>query len=409
MKSFRTGGKEGAGEASYAPALLAERSLRSHRKAWGAVFAALALTSVLIGTFALTLVSTAVGHARVERYAAAPLVVTGDQTTRFTAEPWGSEPKTAKASLTERVGVPERAVDVVGEVPGVRRAVPDVVFPVAVAGKSGAQGRPWAAAGLAPYTIKEGRAPSKDTEVVTAGPAASPGTRLTVTAPDGTPKTYTVVGTADGPDAVYFTTPEARALAGRPAASVDAIGILPERGVSTGELHARVQDALNRAGLEDIGAGNRAQDDTGDLKVLTGNARGTAEHLNAPPARTGLLEMLGSVSATLVMVAVLVVSSLIAQALQQRSGELALLRAVGATPRQVRAAVGREVTRVAVRPALLGAAASVPAFLGLLALLRARDVLPEGLELPTPVWLFTLPLATAALTVGVARLTAAIA
>ncbi|WP_327352124.1 hypothetical protein [Streptomyces sp. NBC_01304] len=244
MRKFDGAGKEAAREGAHAPALLAKRSLRSHRKAWGTVFAALALTSLLLGTFALTLVSTAVGHARVERYAAAPLVVTGDQTTHFTAKPWGSEPKTAKASLTERVGVPEPAVGVVGDVPGVREAVPDVAFPVAVAGKSAVQGRPWAAAELAPYPIKEGRAPSKDTEVVAAGLAASPGTRLTVTAPDGTPKTYTVVGTTDadgihgggGPDAVYFTTPEARSLAGRPAASVDAIGVLPERGVSVGEL-----------------------------------------------------------------------------------------------------------------------------------------------------------------------------
>lgn len=145
-----------------------------------------------------------------------------------------------------------------------------------------------------------------------------------------------------------------------------------------------MQDALNRAGLQDVGAGDRAKDDTGGLKVLAGDARGTAEHLDAPPARTGLLEMLGSVSATLLMVAVLVVSSLLVQALQQRAGELALLRAVGATPRQVRAAVGREVTRVALRPALLGAAASIPSFLGLLALLRAREVLLRASNFPPP-------------------------
>ncbi|MDV9193553.1 hypothetical protein R6L23_36000, partial [Streptomyces sp. SR27] len=53
--------------------LLSARSLRAHRKAWAAVFAAVAVTSALLGALALALGATGLGHARVERYAAAPV------------------------------------------------------------------------------------------------------------------------------------------------------------------------------------------------------------------------------------------------------------------------------------------------------------------------------------------------
>lgn len=56
-------------------ALLAARATRAHRKAWTAVFAALTLTSLLLGAFGLTLASAWSAHPRVERYAGADLVV----------------------------------------------------------------------------------------------------------------------------------------------------------------------------------------------------------------------------------------------------------------------------------------------------------------------------------------------
>lgn len=122
-----------------------------------------------------------------------------------------------------------------------------------------------------------------------------------------------------------------------------------------------------------------------------------------------MLALLGSVTATVVLIALLVVSSTVVQALQQRSRELGLLRAVGATPRQLRGAVGREVGRVAARAALTGAVAALPAYAALRALLDARGALPPGLELPLPPWLLPAPLLTAGLTLLVARVAALIA
>ncbi|MFE6851694.1 hypothetical protein ACFVDH_12995, partial [Streptomyces sp. NPDC057674] len=142
--------------------LLAARSLRAHRKAWAAVFAAVAVTSVLLGALALAAGSAALGHARVERYAAAPVVVAGDQEVRWTTKPWGAEPETHSAGLTERVRIPSTTVDVLRTVPGVRAAVPDHTFVVrepatdAQPDPKAYDGRSWEAARLAPHRLVDG-------------------------------------------------------------------------------------------------------------------------------------------------------------------------------------------------------------------------------------------------------------
>ncbi|MFJ5138072.1 FtsX-like permease family protein [Streptomyces sp. NPDC088707] len=375
--------------------LLAARSLRAHRKAWAAVFAAVAVTAVLLGALALAAGSAGLGHARVERYAAAAVVVAGDQEVRWTTKPWGSEAQTQSAGLTERVRIPSATVDVVRAVPGVRAAVPDHTFVVREPG-TGAQadpkaytGRSWEAARLAPYRLVDGRGPRGAGEAVMGSGA---GARI-----GDTVAGRKVVGLADGPAALYVTAAEARRLAGHPG-SVDAVGVLAEPGVPVDTLHARVRAALDEAGLKDTASGQ-------PLRALTGDGRGGPEHLAAAPARTELLQLLAAISGTVVLVAVLVLASLVAQALQQRAAERELLLSVGATARQVRAAAGREVTRVAGLAALCGAVAAVPVFLGLWAALRARTgVVPEGLELPAPPWLFVASLVVAAVVVGITRL-----
>ncbi|MFH8713701.1 FtsX-like permease family protein [Streptomyces zaomyceticus] len=389
--------------------LLAARSLRSHRKAWAAVFAAVAVTTALLGALALAAGSAGLGHARVERYAAAAVVVAGDQEVRWTTKPWGSEPTTVTAGLTERVRVPSAAVDVVRAVPGVRAAVPDHTFVVREQGADGSPdrrvytGRSWEAARLAPYRLVDGREPRRADEVVT-GAGAGPGAGARAGDTSGVRvgdvvAGRKVVGLADGPAALYVTAAEARKLAGH-AGAVDAVGVLARPGVPVDTLHARVRAALDRAGLEDTASGR-------PLRALTGDGRGGAEHLAAPPARMELLQLLAAVSGTLVLVAALVLASLVAQALQQRAAERELLLSVGAAPRQIRAAAGREVTRVAGLAALLGAVAAVPVFLGLWSALRGRTgVVPEGLELPVPPWLFAAVLVAAGVVVGITRLVA---
>ncbi|MFG3497215.1 FtsX-like permease family protein [Streptomyces sp. NPDC047928] len=417
--------------------------MRMHRKAWAAVFAALVLTSMLLGSFALATLSAFVGHARVERYAATTAVVAGDQTTRYTAKPWGDAPTTVNASLTERVRVPRSVLPRIEAVPGVRAAVADDTVPLALAtlpedggpgtavpgrtsdsGPAPVYGHGWQVAALAPFTLREGRAPATAGQIVLDGDLAARagagvGDRVRLQA-YGDPVTYEVSGIAAPrgkgdrtglahQGAVFFTDAHARQLAGHPD-DTDAVGVVADPGVSVHELYPALRQALDSGTpARDASAGSRYAEDSAALRVLTGNGRGEPEFVESAPSRTALLMLLATVCATVLMIAVLVVAGTVTQAVHQRSREMALLRAVGATPRQLRLTVGREVRVVAVTAAFLGAVAAVPVFLLLIHLLRARDAVPIGLELPTPYWMMATPVLTAAVTLLVARVSAAIA
>ncbi|MER5741806.1 FtsX-like permease family protein [Streptomyces sp. NPDC002225] len=362
---------------------LARRSLAARRRSWAPVFAATAAAAALVGAFTLVVGVLLVVEPPVGRYAGADAVVVAEQRVTYTAKPWGSEPRTVTTYLPERVRLERSVVARAAATPGVARAVADDTVPVTAAGSRGAApalGRSWAAAALAPYRLTAGRPPRSDAEVVLDGALSAAtggrtGDRVTLQT-GGAPRTYTVSGIADGggrsggSPAAFLTGRHLTALAGHPG-TVDAVGVLARPGVSS--------DAL-RASLERAWAGR----DSGApaVRVLTGAERGRAGQPDALAARDELLPLLASVTGTVFMVALLVIATAIAQAVHQRSGELALLRAVGATPRQLRSAVGREVGRVAVAAAVVGGAGAIPLGLWMRSLL-ATDALP----LPVPWWL----------------------
>ncbi|MEU3653758.1 ABC transporter permease [Streptomyces sp. NPDC032161] len=388
-----------------ASAFLARRSLRAHRGAWAAVFGATAAAAALIGAFALVLGSLLLAGPPVGRHAAADAVVVADQRVTYTAKPWGSEPRTAETYLPERVRLDRSVVAGAAAAEGAAKAVADDSVLVAVGSRNGdgrardavpAVGRSWAAAALTPYRLTGGHAPDGPDEVVVdralaAATGSGPGSRVTVQT-DGTPRPYTVSGVAEpshrigGAPALFFTERRLTALAGHPG-TVDAVGVVAEHGVPVEALRSSLE-----AALPDRAHGDRA------LRVLTGPERGQAEYVDALGARGESLPLLASVAGTVVMVALLVIATTISQAVHQRSGELALLRAVGATPRQLRSAVGREVSRVAGAASVPGALGAVPLGLFMRSLLTT-----EALPLPVPVWL---PLAAGAVAAGLVTLLA---
>lgn len=159
-----------------ASAFLARRSLRAHRRAWGAVFAATAAASALIGAFALVVGSLLLAQPPVERYAAADAVVTADQEVTYTAKPWGSKPKTTSTYLPERVRLDRALVAKAAAARGVAKAVADDAVPLTVGGRGGAApglGRSWAAAALTPFRLTDGHAPGSASEVVLDGALAA--------------------------------------------------------------------------------------------------------------------------------------------------------------------------------------------------------------------------------------------
>ena len=131
---------------------------------------------------------------------------------------------------------------------------------------------------------------------------------------------------------IFLSDTEAARLAGHPG-RVDAIGILAGRSFDPARLRTAAGNAL----------------------VLTGAARGKAESPELQAGRTRLIAVAASFAGVGAFIALFVIASMMALAVQQREQEIGLLRAIAATPSQVRRMIAWEATIVA----LLGAAAGI--------------------------------------------------
>ena len=89
--------------------------------------------------------------------------------------------------------------------------------------------------------------------------------------------------------------------------------------------------------------------------VLTGAARGRAEYPELQQAKTKLIAVTASFGGLALFIAIFVVAGTMGLSIQQREREIALLRAVAATPGQIRRMIAWEATIVA----LVGSAAGV--------------------------------------------------
>lgn len=264
-------------------------------------------------------------HPPVERYAAASAVVTGQQIV-------GSEDRVV---LGERARVSASLVTRLAAVPGVRAAVADLSVPARL-GRQRSELHGWSSSALTPYALTSGRAPIRAGEVVT-GYRSKLGARLTLSSTEAA-RTVTVVGNAlprhpvRSQAAVFSTDAEAVRLAGHPG-RVDAIGVLAGPGFDIDRLRAAADGAA----------------------VLTGDARGRAEFPELQEGRTRLVAVSASFAGIGIFLALFVVIGTMALSIQQREQEIALLRAVAATPGQIRRMIAWEATLVA----LMGSATGV--------------------------------------------------
>lgn len=349
--------------------------------AFTGVFVALAFASMLIGACGVLLESAWRAHAPVERFEAATAVVTGPRSVETRVKQLGDGPAKQTRPLTERARIPIATADRLRAVPGVEDVVADVSFPVLTDSGRSMTGHGWASAVLRPYELSAGRPPRAADEVVlsrSAGVAPGGPVRLQV---NGTPKPYRVAGlVSSGPDAAFFTAETAAALYGRPG-QADVLAVLAD-----GEVDS---DALRKAAP--------------GLTVATGPARGDAEDLSVASARRDVLELSASLGGLAVMTALLVVGGLIVLSVRERAREFALLRAVGATPWQVRLRLMRETRNAGVPAALLGGLGSLALGAWMHTAMVDRGILPAGFGLsvsPLPA------LAAFAVTLLVAILTA---
>ncbi|MEW2355637.1 FtsX-like permease family protein [Spirillospora sp. NPDC029432] len=307
------------------------------------VFVALAFAAMLAGACGVLLETALRVHAPVERYAPAAAVVSAPQKVSTRIESAGSKPETQTRPAAERARVPAAAAERLRRVPGVRDVVADVSFPVTPAGGRPLTGHNWSR--LA--DLRAGRAPRAAHEVALPGSAGFQVGRWARLQVDGTPRPYLVTGLVS--DGGYFALPPARA---------DALLVF---GTGVDE------DALRAAAP--------------GLKVSTGDDRGDVENLAVPAARPGLIEMTLSFGGVAIMTALIVVGGLIALSIRERAREFALLRAIGATSGQVRAAIVRENARTAVRAGLVGGPLSLALGAAMHAAMVRNGVLPEGFGL----------------------------
>ncbi|MFJ1766092.1 ABC transporter permease [Amycolatopsis sp. NPDC088138] len=341
---------------------LALRTLRQRKGAFLATFVAVFFGALIVSACGGLMESGIRSETPVQRLAAAPIVVGGQQTLKLPEDdPATLDPedkhKFENGTLAERVRVDAALADRLRAVPGVTNVVGEVSFAAQI-GSASALGRAWDSAALTPYSLR-GQAPRPGEVVVDAGLGIPVGATLPVAA-HGEAGQYRVSGIATAPQpmrdsAVFFSTEDAERLAGHP-------GKLDTIGVFGGDV-AAVTAAVGDAGV-----------------VTTGTDRGLLEFPEVDQSGENLI-VLAAVSGGLsAMVMVFVVAGTLSLSTQQRQRELALLRAIGTTPRQLRRMVLGEALVVGLLA--VGAAIVLGPVLGrwLFDQLAANHVVPDVLR-----------------------------
>ena len=305
-----------------------------------ATFLALWFAVAMVTTCGAMLESGLRDHGTTARYAAAPVVVAttdlrlteGSGDDRDTeSEPLVS-PGRLDASLARRVAA----------APGVRAAVSDVAVPgQLISGRPPlpVQVHPWSAARLAPFTVRAGSAPTTGGQVVldqetATRTGARPGRAVRLDLASGV-RTFTVAGIAATTGAapanptVFVDDATAATLSGN---ATEVIGVLADRGVATPALAAAVRRALPH-----IPSPSGAYP-----QVFVGSGRGSVGSPDVDNGREFVISLSSVFGGSTLLIAVLVIAGTVGLSVKQRRRDIALLRAVAATPRQIRRMVVRE-------------------------------------------------------------------
>ncbi|WP_345475337.1 FtsX-like permease family protein [Actinoallomurus oryzae] len=318
-----------------------------------ATFLALWFAVVIVTMCGAMLESGIRYNGTVARYAAAPvLVATTDLQVTFGS---GEDRETERYPLAERGRLDPSLPARIAAAPGVREAVTDV----ALRGRLDAGGRtapveahPWSAARLAPFALRAGAAPAAAGQVVldqslATRVGARPGARVRLGLASGV-RTYTVAGVAApagrAPEAptVFLGDADARALAGGAA---QVIGVLPDPGVGPKTLAGAVRRVLPPSPARLAGAYPH---------VYSGAGRGAVESPDVGNGREFAISVSSVFGGCALLIAVLVIAGTVGLSVRQRHRDIALLRALAATPRQVRRMVVREATGLGLLAGVLG-------------------------------------------------------
>ncbi|MFC9086249.1 FtsX-like permease family protein [Nocardiopsis dassonvillei] len=346
---------------------------RMLRRQSGTLAGALIMTVVgaaLLTAFIIVQDSVSQARAPVERFAEAEVVAAGD------------------AGVFPPVTVRE-----VEGVPGVAEVVSELTFPVQVLTEDGIPvvdqvetasfGHAWSSARLTPFEIVEGTEPGSRGEVVldaslAQAAAAGVGDAVRVEV-GGTVHELRVsgiaaasVGNFDHQHAVFLTPDEATEVADRGHGRVDSMGVLLEPGADPAEVGPAVEQRIGEALAGDVTSPSGVP----SFQVAWGADRGELEgtmpdHRASAQAMTMLVWIVA-------FMAVAVIGAALITSVRRRAGQFSLLRAVGATPRQVRTLCQAEALLISVVAVVVG---------GLLGLLLAWGLVEtfQGLDVVSPV------------------------
>lgn len=292
-------------------------------------------------------------HAPVERLPGAEVVVSAPQSL--------PQAEDLDVPLPERRGLPESLVADLAELSEADEVVGDIGFPAAITGgdaeAAGAvsagddprtAGRAWSAVALVESADVSGTPPQRADEVALdastadeAGVAVGDQVPATVAGQAGEYRVSAVVDTESS--GIFLADAVALDLAGRTEGprdgTVDLIGVRAAPGVAVDALQDAVQARV------DASEGTAAE-------VHSGPARGDAETPAAATARSLLLMLAGSFSGVVLIVIGFTVAGAVSISVAAQHRQLALMRAIGATPRQIR--------RLVLTPNLMATAIALP-------------------------------------------------
>jgi putative ABC transport system permease protein len=358
---------------------IALSTLRARKSGAFGALAAVGLAVVLVVSSGILLESSLRKPIPVERLRAADVVVQGEPS----VDPIEGE-SDLPVLLSERRRLDAGLAARLRAVPGVAAVVADRTVYAQLLDRHGSllatrdgetsTGHGWSSAALTPYALHAGHPPRQADElVVDASFAGSTriGDRVPVLTTKGR-RSFVVAGIAavprgvDAPEAaVFFRDDVAARLAG--TRRVDLLGVLAAPGADVAD---RVREEVGSA----------------DVRVVTGAKRGEAESPESAVSREDVVAGLTVFGVLAAFVAVFVVASTFALSVQQRHRELALFRAIGSTPRQVRRMVAGEAFLISLAAFVLAAPLGVVAAHAEQSLFTKAAILPEGLNVVTS-WL----------------------
>jgi putative ABC transport system permease protein len=307
---------------------------------------------------------------------------------------FGEQTPRLDASVVETVARVDGAAAVEGRVSGYAQIIDTQGEPVGDPGTGGGAptfGESWmTVAELNPYRLDEGRGPTSSGEIVIDRHSAdianiAVGDVVGVLTKSGHNQ-FTVTGiakfgTADsigGASAVLFTSLDAQTLVGEPG-KVDAIAVVAAPGVSQGELVARIDQMVGS-----------------DIEVLTGEAI-TAESQASVKKNLSIVNTFFMIFAVIALfVGAFIIFNTFSITVAQRQKEMALLRAIGASRRQVTRSVLIEAT-------LVGAVASAAGIVSGIGIARVLKMLLDaaGIDLPSGDLVIRSSMVTSSMLVGV--------